>query len=102
MNATEHVTRSAPKGAQISYKAPVGVISFLNRTGPTLLEADGEITRVRRERFTVRGKDYVFVSFGGDPDWEIYRIDFDGSELFEGYASDALPAILKGEKWKPL
>lgn len=98
MTAIEHVQRSAPKHVQITHKAPAGVISFLNRKKPTLEHPDGPQQEIRTERFMLRGQPYMLVSFDGDPDWELFRVDFDGSRLFEGYASDVLPAILRGQR----
>ncbi len=95
MTAIEHVQRAAPSHVKIAHEAPAGVISFLNRAAPTLENKDGSQREIRTERFALRGQTYMLVSFDGDPEWELYRIDFDGSRLFEGYASDVLPTLLR-------
>lgn len=97
MTALEIVQRAAPKNVRLLHKAPCGVISFLNRTAPTLEHPNGAKQEIRVEHFTLRGRRYMLASFDGETDWEVYRIDFDNSKLFEGYASDVLASIIRGQ-----
>ncbi len=97
MTALELVQKSAPAHVTILHKAPASVVSFLNRHAPTLEHPDGKKREFRTERFTLRGAQYMLVSFDGDPEWEVYRVDFDGSELFEGYAHDVLIDLIRGD-----
>ena len=97
MTPLQQIQKSVPQRVTITHKTPVGIISFLSRTAPTLENPDGEPHDIRSERFQVHGNHYKLVSFKGDHEWEVYRLDDDGSELFEGYALDVLPKLLRGE-----
>lgn len=69
-----------------------GVLAFRHdRRGPW-----GETPTLRSESLRVGARVYRLVSYRGG-EWEVYRVDADGLELFLGYAPDAIRWLARGK-----